>query len=171
MTTKRAGGILRFRQGNAQRASAARNFQCTPVIDGQRSRGIGTSFGNGERVRKGGHTVITRRIVGIRSTVDELTGRHGFLHRCAQRDFGLAECDRSSVLVCLCIDARLRFTVAVQMVRLVALPAVVGGLVVVVHICIHVFVFPVKVGCSRSRIGCGVRVHHFGLILRRRAES
>lgn len=65
----------------------------------------------------------------------------------------------------------LAVTVVVLVVILVVLPVVVGGLVVVVHVCFHVFVFLVKVGCSGSRIGCGVRVIHFGLVLRRMAES
>lgn len=68
-----------------------------------------------------------------------------------------------------------RMRLAVAMVELVIIlvvfPVVVGGLVVVVHVCVHVFVFLVKVGCSGSRIGCEVRVVHFGLVLRRIAES
>ena len=66
---------------------------------------------------------------------------------------------------------RLAVTMAVQVVLHVVLPVPVGGLVVVVHVCFHVFVFPVKVVCSGSRISCGVRVVHFGLVLRRIAES
>ena len=65
----------------------------------------------------------------------------------------------------------LAVTVVVLVVILVVLPVVVGGLVVVVHVCFHVFVFLVKVGCSGSRIGCGVREVRFGLVLRRMAES
>ena len=66
---------------------------------------------------------------------------------------------------------RLTVTVVVLVIILVVLPVVVGGLVVVVHVCFHVFVFLVKVGCSGSRIGCGVRDVRFGLVLRRIAES
>ena len=67
----------------------------------------------------------------------------------------------------------MRFTVTVVVLVIihVVLPVVVGGLVVVVHVCFHVFVFLVKVGCSGSRIGCGVRDVRFGLVLRRIAES
>lgn len=65
----------------------------------------------------------------------------------------------------------LAVAMAVLVVILVDLPVVVGGLVVVVHVCFHVFIFLVKVGCSGSRIGCGFLVHYFGLVLRRIAES
>ena len=66
---------------------------------------------------------------------------------------------------------RVRLAVHVLVIILVVLPVVVDGLVVVVHVCFHVFVFPVKVGGSGSRIGCGVRDVRFGLVLRRIAES
>ena len=66
---------------------------------------------------------------------------------------------------------RLVVTMAVLMIILVVLPVPVGGLIVVMHVCFHVFVFLVKVGCSGSRIGCGGRVVYFGLVLRRMAES
>lgn len=61
--------------------------------------------------------------------------------------------------------------VIILVVILVVIPVPVGGLVVVVHVCFHVFVFLVKVGCSGSSISCGVRVVRFGLVLRRMAES
>ena len=57
---------------------------------------------------------------------------------------------------------RLAVTVAVLVIILVVLPVPVGGLVVVVHVCFHGFVFLVKVGCSGSRIGCGGKVNGFG---------
>ena len=66
---------------------------------------------------------------------------------------------------------RLAVAMAVHVVILVVIPVPVGGLVVVVHVCFHVFVFLVKVGCSGSSISCGVRVVRFGLVLRRMAES
>ena len=75
------------------------------------------------------------------------------------------------VLYFIHMRVRLAVIVAVHVVILVVLPVVVGGLVVVVHVCFHVFVFLVKVGCSGSRIGCGVRDVRFGLVLRRIAES
>ena len=69
------------------------------------------------------------------------------------------------------VRMRLAVAMAVHVVVLVVLPVVMDGLVVVVHVCFHVFVFPVKVVCSGSRISCGVRVVRFGLVLRRMAES
>lgn len=69
------------------------------------------------------------------------------------------------------VRMRLAVAMAVHVVVLVVFPVVVDGLVVVVHVCFHVFVFLVKVGCSGSRIGCGVRDVRFGLVLRRITES
>jgi len=51
------------------------------------------------------------------------------------------------------------------------LPAVEGGLVMVVHVCIHVFVLFVMVECSGNRIGCGVGVDYFGFVPGRNAGS
>ena len=58
---------------------------------------------------------------------------------------------------------RFAVIVVVHVVILVVLPVVVGGLVVVVHVCFHVFVFLVKNGFSGSGgFGCGVRVNKIG---------
>lgn len=109
----------------------------------------------------------------VRCFKNNLASRHRFFRLCNGRNFVLVLCRYSGSLARLVIAERLRLAVTVVMlvIILVVLPVVVGGLVVVVHVCFHVFVFLVKVGCSGSRISCGVRVHHFGLVLRRMAES
>lgn len=113
----------------------------------------------------------------VRCFKNNLASRHRFFRLCNGRNFVLVLCRYSGSLTRLVIAERLRLAVTVVMlviilvVILVVLPVVVGGLVVVVHVCFHVFVFLVKVGCSGSRIGCGGRVVYFGLVLRRIAES
>lgn len=109
----------------------------------------------------------------VRCFKNNLASRNCFFYLCNGCNFGIAQLGDTGFLIRLIIEMRMRLavTMAVLMIILVVLPVPVGGLVVVVHVCFHVFIFLVKVGCSGSRISCGVRVVHFGLVLRRIAES
>lgn len=109
----------------------------------------------------------------VRCFKNNLAGRNCFFHLCNGCNFGIAQLGDTGFLIRLDIAERLRLavTVAVLVVILMVLPVVVDGLVVVVHVCFHVFIFLVKVGCRRSLISCGFLVHYFGLVLRRIAES
>lgn len=105
----------------------------------------------------------------VRCFKNNLASRNCFFYLCNGCNFGIAQLGDTGFFIRLIIEMRMRLAVA--MAVHVVFPVVVDGLVVVVHVCFHVFVFLVKVGCSGSSISCGVRVVRFRLVLRRIAES
>lgn len=173
MTSKWPSGFLGGCQRNLQSASTTSNFQRSPVIYGQRSRSICSPFRNGKTSGITGIGIITHRVIIFRSLKNNFASRNSFFRLCNERNFVLVLCSYAGFSLRLFLMVRMRLAVAMVelVIILVVFPVVVGGLVVVVHVCVHVFVFLVKVGCSGSRIGCEVRVVHFGLVLRRIAES
>ena len=170
---KRTGGFLGRCQRNPQGTSTASNFQRSPVIYGQRSRSPCSTLGHGKTVGITGIGTIAHRVIIFRSLKNNFAGRHSFFSfsKGSNSVIVLSRCAGFILRLLLVVRMRFAVTVVVHVVVLVIFPVVVGGLVVVVHVCFHVFDFLVKVGCSGSRIGCGVRVVHFGLVLRRMAES